>query len=70
MFRQSKIAAIAIALASAATVAYTEPTPANTAIAITQARVSIAQAISIAESAALGKTVNAELDQSSLLRIA
>ena len=66
MFRHSKIAVIAIALASAGTIAYAEPTPANTALAITQARVSLAQAISIAESAALGKAVNAEFDQSSL----
>ena len=66
MFRQTKVAILAIAMAAVGTIAYAEPTPADTALAITQAKVSMAQAIGIAELSALGKAVNAEFDQSKL----
>ena len=66
MFRQTKAVILVIALAAAGTIAYAEPTPADAPLAITQAKVSMAQAIGIAELSALGKAVNAEFDQSKL----
>ena len=63
MFRHTKIAAIAIALASAGAVAYAANTTENDALALANAKVPMAQAITVAEQHANGKAARAEYER-------
>lgn len=63
MFRYTKIAILATALASAGVVAYAAKTMENDAMAINQAKISMTQAITAAEQHANGKASRAEYEQ-------
>ena len=63
MFRQTKIAVIAIALASAGAVAYAANTIENDALALANAKVPMTQAITVAEQHANGKAARAEYER-------
>lgn len=63
MFRYTKIALLATVLASVSAIAYAAKTIENDAMAITQAKVKMAQAISVAEQHANGKASRAEYEQ-------
>jgi uncharacterized membrane protein YkoI len=63
MFRYTKIAIVAIALATAGAMAYAAKTVENDAMAITHATIPMTQAITVAEQHANGKAARAEYEQ-------
>ena len=63
MFRHTKIAVIAIALASAGAIAYAANTIENDALAVSNAKVPLTQAITVAEQHANGKAARAEYER-------
>lgn len=62
MFRSPKIAVLAIALATAGAVAYAANTIENDALSISNAKVPMTQAITVAEQHANGKAARAEYE--------
>lgn len=63
MFRQTKIAALSIALATAGAIAYAANTIENDALAIANAKVPMTHAITVAEQHANGKAARAEYER-------
>lgn len=65
MFRTSKLALIALSAAVLAATAYAAGGTGNDALAIVNAKVSLTEAVAVAEKHASGKAVRAEFEQSS-----
>lgn len=63
MFRHIKIAVLTLALAAVGAAAYAAKTVENDALAVSQAKISMVQAITAAEQRANGKASHAEYEQ-------